>query len=204
MTTLSDQQIAQFAYNAGFRNTAISRDLTIAVAVALAESKGVTNATNRNTDARKTTDLGVWQINNYWHSDLIAKGNWSDPASNAAMAYTIKTTRGGWSQWTTFKTGSYFAFMARAEKAASAVQSGTIPTMGPGPNDPAANMDGDSSDGNSGLKALTNPHSYLRLGMIITGAAFILVALVMLGWSNAPQTVKTAAKAVVLKKVPLK
>lgn len=206
MTTLSAAQIAQYAYQAGFRNTAAGQDLTLAVAVALAESGGQTNATHRNSDSRKTTDYGVWQINSYWHRDLIARGNWSDPAYNAKMAFIIKTTRGGWTQWSTFNSGSFFKHMPAAIKAAEAVQNGQPDTVVNPPNAtlPATDMDGDGNGLEDAVKKITDPHTYIRLAMAVTGALLLLLGLVMLGWNNAPQSVKTVAKAVVTKKVPLK
>lgn len=202
MPTLSAVQIAQYAYNAGARNSAAGQDLTLAVAIALAESGGQTNVTHKNSDSRRTTDYGVWQINGYWHADLIARGNWSDPAYNAQMMWIIKTKRGGWSQWSTFKSGSFFKHMPTAIRAAEAVQKSGGTAQVPSGNavDPAANMDSDST----GLATITDPHTWLRLAMISAGGVMIIAALLMLGWNDMPDTAKTIAKAVVLKKVPLK
>lgn len=202
MPTLSAEQIAQYAYNAGFRNIpGKSQDLTISVAVALAESGGQTTVTHKNSDKYGSVDYGVWEINGYWHADLLARGNWSDPAYNAKMAYIIKTTRGGWSQWSTFNSGSFFKHMPAAIKAAEAVQQGTGSVGSGGPiTEPVTDMDSDSS----GIEKITDPHTWLRLAMITTGGMLVIVALVMLGWNGAPESAKTLAKAVVFKKVPLK
>jgi len=190
MTILTDQQIASYAYKAGARNEIGAQDLTLSVAIALAESGGDTAVTHKNSDTRRTTDLGVWQINNYWHRDLLAKYAWSDPAANAQMMWIIKTQRGGWAQWSTFNNGSFFKYMPRAIKAAEAVQSGTAQTLPQATNDPAANMDSNSN----ATATLTSPNTWLRLAMIVTGGLLLLVALAMLGWEGAPTPIKKAAK----------
>lgn len=187
MPKLSDAQIALYAYRAGFRNTTGAQDLTLAVAIALAESEGDTSVTHQNSDSHHTTDLGVWQINNYWHRDLLAKYNWSDPQANADMAYIIKTQRGGWSQWSTFNSGAFFKYMPRAMNAAAAVMGGQVPTMPGDTQTPAANMD----NGSSGI---TSGHTWLRVAMITAGGVLVLVALALLGWEGAPEGAKTLAK----------
>lgn len=190
MPVLSDQQIALYAYRAGARNSTTAQDLTIAVAVALAESGGDPSATHKNSDKYGSTDLGEWQINNYWHRDLLAKYNWSDPAANAQMMWIIKTQRGGWSQWSTFNSGAFFKYMPRAITAAAAIMSGQVPTM-PGATDTTA---GDMGTGSSGF-SITNPHTWLRVAMIGAGAVLMLVALAMLGWQGAPPEAKQLAKS---------
>ncbi len=94
------------APGAGFTGT----DLPIAVAVAQAESGGNPLATHVNADG--STDLGLWQINDRAHPDLIASGDWRDPASNARMAYSVWQAAGGsFTPWVTFATGAYLKYM---------------------------------------------------------------------------------------------
>lgn len=190
MTVLTDQQIAAYAYRAGFRNNIEHQDLTLSVAVALAESDGNTAATHRNSDSRGTTDLGVWQINNYWHRDLLAKYAWSDPYANAQMAFIIKTQRGGWQQWSTFNHGTFFKYMPRAIKAAEAVQSGSTTPLAEQPT-----ATSDSSGLSASVATITSGHTWLRLAMIVTGGILVLVALAMLGWEGTPEPVRSTAKA---------
>jgi hypothetical protein len=190
MPKLSDQQIALLAYRAGARNKPGAQDLTLAVAIALAESDGDPSVTHKNSDSRGTTDLGLWQINNYWHRDLLAKYNWSDPQANANMMWIIKTQRGGWGQWSTFNSGRFFQYMPRAIDAAAAVMGGQVPTL-PGATDTST---GDMGAGSSATANITNPHTWLRVAMIGSGAVLVLIALVMLGWEGAPEGVKSLAK----------
>lgn len=114
---LSDGQIAAYASAAGFTGN----DLSIAVAVCLAESGGRTNATNHNSDG--STDYGLWQINSV-HADLLSQGSWSDPADNARMAHAVWQSS-GWGAWTTYKSGAYFVYIVRGRAAATA--SGNAP-----------------------------------------------------------------------------
>jgi hypothetical protein len=198
MITLSAAQIAGYAYKAGFRGN----DLTMSVAVALAESGGRADVTHINSDAHHSVDYGLWQINGYWHADLLAKGAWSDPQYNAQMAYIIVTTRGGWSQWSTFKEGAYIVHMPAAIAATKDFDpSATVPSGGkttPSTPDSTANMGSSGNGINSvgeAVSFITNPHTWLRLAMISAGGSLILIALVMLGWNNTPDSVKTITKA---------
>lgn len=196
MTKLSDVQIAQYAFKAGFRNSPVHQNLTMAVAIALAESGGDTAVTHKNSDSRGTTDLGVWQINNYWHRDLLTKYSWSDPLQNAQMAFIIVgQSNGTWTQWSTFNSGSFFKYMARAIKAATAVQSGTATTLPQDVNTPAGDMGAGSSASDGATASITNPHTWLRVAMVGTGMVLVLVSLAMLGWEGAPPEAKSLAKS---------
>lgn len=107
---LTDAQLAAYARQAGFP----ANQIATAVAVALAESGGRTDATNHNTDG--STDFGLWQINTV-HGSLLQTGSWSNPADNARMAYSV-WKGSGWGAWTTHNTGAYLAFLPRGNKAA--------------------------------------------------------------------------------------
>ncbi|KAA5830569.1 transglycosylase SLT domain-containing protein [Saccharopolyspora hirsuta] len=126
MPTLTDQQIAEHAANAGFRG----EDLQIAVAVALAESRGNPDAigdVSLQTEAFGPS-VGLWQIRsvNPGHGNAFdrahrdASAN-ADPATNARNAYAIYREH-GWGQWSTYTEGQYRRFMDRAR---SAVQPGS-------------------------------------------------------------------------------
>lgn len=111
---------AAAAKAAGFTGS----DLLTAVAVSGAESGWNPKATHLNSDG--STDFGMWQINSV-HADLLAAGDWSDPFSNARMAYQIWRDAGGaWSPWSTFTSGAY---MSKIPAAMAALGSGKgIPT----------------------------------------------------------------------------
>jgi hypothetical protein len=123
--TLSASQIAQYAADAGFQGD----DLTIAVAVALAESGGKTGAynpvTNLDSGAPASTPqgqgaTGLWQIYVKVHPEF---SGWdlTDPAQNAAAAFSVWSAAGGsWRPWTTYTTGRYQAYMGTATGAVNA------------------------------------------------------------------------------------
>jgi hypothetical protein len=119
-TTVSDQQIAQAAYDAGFRGNA----LATAVAVALAESHG--NATALND--RGEFSVGMWQINvNGYLASRLKKwgfGSWMDlwnPENNAKAAYDVSNGGKNFGLWSTYKHGTYLKYMTRATTAAKGV-----------------------------------------------------------------------------------
>ncbi|RKT88694.1 Transglycosylase SLT domain-containing protein [Saccharopolyspora antimicrobica] len=123
MPALTDQQIAQHAANAGFSGD----DLQIAVAVALAESKGDPAAigdVSLQTEAFGPS-VGLWQIRsvNPGHGNAFDRAHRNeaanaDPATNARNAYAIFREH-GWGQWSTYTEGQYRRFMDRARNATS-------------------------------------------------------------------------------------
>lgn len=103
MAVLTRAQVAQYAAQAGFKGDA----LTIALAVAQAESSFKSDAINHNTNG--STDYGLWQINSihgYNSSQLL--GN---PLYNAQAAYKISGSGTNWRPWTTYTTGAYLKYM---------------------------------------------------------------------------------------------
>ena len=120
MPVLTDTAIAAAAKVAGFTG----EDLIIAVAVALAESGGDPAAVSR------THDYGLWQIHAAAWPDLMtpgvmAAGTWKTPTVNAAFAHHIWRW-GGWRPWSTYTSGSYQRYMARAQAAVTGGE--TMPT----------------------------------------------------------------------------
>lgn len=101
-----------------------------ATAVALAESEGNPAATNTNTDAARSTDYGLFQINGFWHRDRLAGIDWADPYQNAAVAYDIWADSGGWTLWATWTNGRAETFRAEAtDGVAAAVGLGPAPPI---------------------------------------------------------------------------
>lgn len=126
MPRISDSQIAGVAQAAGFRGA----DLSTAVAVAIAESGGNTDALNAN-DTGGTRSFGLWQINSV-HTDLLGSGNWRNAQDNARMAFTV-FQRQGWRAWGAFTNGSWLLFRARGRAAAGSPDngvSGSVETEG--------------------------------------------------------------------------
>lgn len=116
MTTLSPIDIAAVARQAGFTGY----DLTLAVAVCLAESGGRTEAMHRNTNG--STDFGLWQINSV-HADLLKNADWANRNTNAAMAFSVfKDAKYKWTPWSTFNSGAYRDHLGAAVTAVASAQ----------------------------------------------------------------------------------
>lgn len=113
------QQIAQYAANAGFSGD----DLTVAVAIALAESSGRSGPPDGDQALAPTNgpSKGLWQINigsrahpEYATVDLY------DPQTNANAAFEIYQNAGySFRPWTTYKTQAYQRYMSTVEAVVS-------------------------------------------------------------------------------------
>jgi hypothetical protein len=79
----------------------------MAAAIAMAESGGRENASNRNSDG--SIDRGLWQINSV-HGAMST----FDPVGNARAAVSISSNGRNWNPWTVFKTGAYKRFLSSA------------------------------------------------------------------------------------------
>ena len=102
--TLSPQQIAQYAYNAGFRGKA----LDTAVAIAIAESAGRVDAYNPELGAgtkKGSGSRGLWQIYGAahpWANNSVV----FDPQANANAAYRVFVEAGNrFTPWSTYNKG---------------------------------------------------------------------------------------------------
>lgn len=100
----------------------------MAAAIAMAESRGESTATNQNTNG--TTDRGLWQINSVHGAQSTY-----DVVANTKSAIAISNNGTDWSPWSTFKNGAYKAFLGSGNLA-NIPGLGSIP--GIGANAPAA------------------------------------------------------------------
>jgi len=118
-TKCTDLQIADVAFDAGFHGPG----LVTAVAVALAESGGVTRIVNvAGNVPHLSRDRGLWQINDYWHGE-VTDALAFNPATAARAAFRISGGGASWTQWTTFTAGHHLQFVKRATMAAHVAQS---------------------------------------------------------------------------------
>lgn len=197
-------QIAAVASLAGFTG----QNLTIAVAVALAESGGNAYAIS------PAKDYGLWQINYSAHKDLFnahqTTTSWADPQVNGADAISVFRAAGNkWSPWVTYWTGAYFVHMGTAQTAVAQLgnqnaatvaapflqqarsgaggisATGSTPTQTPNAQ-PAAASSGPVSD----------QGALLRLIEIFIGGAMLVIGLKQL-------TTKTPVISPLLKKIPV-
>lgn len=118
-TQLTDAEIAEVTRQAGFTGSG----WTTAVAIVLAESGGRTDAVNSDGNTPPSRDRGLWQLNDYWHSEV------SDDCAFDALCSSVEAFRisdGGtyWGAWSAYNAGTYLDFWDRAE----AVTCGSGPT----------------------------------------------------------------------------
>ncbi|MFD1677103.1 transglycosylase SLT domain-containing protein [Alicyclobacillus fodiniaquatilis] len=118
MAFLSPNQVAQYAYEAGFRG----HSLVTAVAVAGGESTFDPAATSPG-----DTSIGLWQINEiHDEADPSALLN---PSFSAKMAYTISEHGTNWEPWRAYTNGSYKKYVSVAETAAQDVTPKAYPHL---------------------------------------------------------------------------
>jgi hypothetical protein len=104
--------------------------LTLAVAVALAESGGNEGATNTNTNG--SVDVGIWQINSVHRR---THPNWTPqwlkvPENNAQAMAEISGGGSNWTPWSAYNNGRYEQFMDRARAAVDKTPTNTDPIAG--------------------------------------------------------------------------
>jgi len=100
-----------------------------AVAVALAESSG--NCKAQNVNKGGSIDRGLWQINNYYHSECSDSCAY-DCTCNAGCAKSVSSGGSNWQPWSTYNSGAYKSHLAAAEAACSGPGPSPGPPPGPG------------------------------------------------------------------------
>lgn len=175
---VSDAEIAQVAYNAGFRSSA----LTQMVARAFVESSGYADIINDSSGA-----AGIWQILPAAHPEyakqLPPNTGWENPQTNANMAYAIYVAAGNsFSPWAS-DGSAWLVYMQRATTAVNAINTsgggstGTTTTPGTVGTDPTTGTIQDASltSGITGaVNFFTDPHNYFRVAMFVLGGALLL------------------------------
>ncbi|WP_367137656.1 type VII secretion target [Saccharothrix sp. HUAS TT1] len=125
MSELSPERIARHAHDAGFRG----EDLTIAVAVALAESGGDPRAHNPNPP---DNSYGLWQINMLGSMGPARRREFGlesnrelfDPQENARAAYKISGDGRSWTPWSTYTNGAYKRHLDEARRGVERMKRG--------------------------------------------------------------------------------
>jgi hypothetical protein len=195
---LNATQIAPLAAAAGFKR---GTELETAVAVALAESGGRTDAVNRNSNG--STDTGLWQINSiHGYSSESLK----DPATNARAARAIYLAAGSkWTPWVAYKNGRYLLFYGQAKSAGGALQTTPEPGRPSGPSladaIPGATEAKAALDVANRVGAWTaKPANWLRVayvmvgGMLLVGALLLVAVPAALNVTPAGKTLKAVKK----------
>lgn len=184
------------------------KDQRIAVAVALAESRGKMDAENHNKDG--SVDCGPWQVNSVHGYDCERLK--SDPNYSADAAYAVWQS-GGWHQWVTYNTGAYVPFLGHDADLTADDPSilkkigGAIIDTSPigiitgvsGPNVPNP-VSGLEAIGHV-MNTLTNPSTYARLGKGFLGGGLIVIGVgslvfIVANKAASSSAVKTATKVI--------
>jgi hypothetical protein len=113
-TQLTDVQIAEVCEQAGF----MGDSLEMAIAVCLAESGGRTDAVNVTGNTPPSRDRGLFQINDFWHSE-VSDDCAFDAQCNVEAAYKISESGTNWNPWSAYQAGTYVDYLDRAEEAAA-------------------------------------------------------------------------------------
>lgn len=178
MATLSREQIASYAKQAGFKD---GTELNTAVAIALAESGGNTNAYNHN-ETTKDDSYGLWQIN-MWKDlgparrkdfGITANTALYIPTTNAKAAHLIYS-RSGFNAWTTYTSGKYKQFIGSGSVTPATIDpaSGTTETVAI-PDIPGAITGAVNSFGSTVFKASSN------IAGIVVAIALLVLGVVLL------------------------
>lgn len=179
MPKISDSQIAAYARQAGWSGN----DLQIAVAVAIAESSGRTDVVNY------LGCVGLWQVFQRVHARAhpLWSTDWlKNPANNAQAAHTIWADAGNsWRPWTTYTSGMYRAYMARARSAVGDLGNVSADFPGSGPIQTAERA-------TDLINKLRQPETWRSIAFIIVGSILVIMALVAM--SASPGRIKIAKK----------
>lgn len=188
MPSLSYAQVAGYAAGAGFRG----QEIVKATAIAFGESSGNPDNVNHNTDKFRSTDFGLWQINDHYWGDLLKSGSWANPADNARMAYTVYKAQ-GWTAWYAYTNGTYLAHMARAKLGATKMVVGTVE------NETGQDLGGNPVTGIvDGAKALAELPTFFQdhfkqFVMGLAGGILVLFALMQMSGVKLSTVAKVAA-----------
>lgn len=195
-TKLNAAQLATVASRSGFPKDQIST----AIAVALAESKGDVGAFNN-----KPPDLsyGLWQINMYGSLGPARRTQFGIPnnetlfgwEANGKAAFTI-WKGSGWSAWSTYKNGTYLANMPAAILGANFPQDpGLVSAVDQGGVSTQIDILKPFEDLFSWMLTTIGPFM-LRVAGFVGGGLLVLIGLILYFKSQLPNPAKLAKQAV--------
>jgi hypothetical protein len=188
MAKLSMSQIAQVALNAGLPENKVAT----AVAIAMAESGGNTQAHNR---VPPDNSYGLWQINMLGdlgparrkQFGLSGNDDLFSPAVNAKAMVAISGNGSNWRPWTTYTGGAFLAFLPSARKAVGeTTASGSIPI------DLPSETGGAFDNIRRVFRTVTDAGEWRRYGLFLGGSVLCGIALVK--FSGTGGAVAKAAK----------
>jgi len=204
---VSDNQIVVLAGVA--MQTMDANKLTLATAVALAESGGSETETNRNDDG--SIDVGIWQINSV-HRERHPEWTtaWLKVPSNNASAMAVVSGNGSnWQPWTAYKNGRYEIFMRRAQAAVAATPTADVTDVvnqavdSVLPGDPlqaiSAALTSTVEVLNTAAKWIGDPRNWIRVVQVNGGVILGIVAIAIVIRPVVESTAARTGKAIVTK-----
>jgi hypothetical protein len=195
MATLSDDQIAAYARQAGFAGS----NLVTAVAVALAESGGRTDAPG-DLGLRTSVwgpSIGLWQIRslNSQRGTGAVRDEFAnlDPAVNARHAFEVAGGGSNWQPWSTFNNGAFRQYVNRASLAVQRIAGGRV-VLGIGGVNPNPGAGGApiSVPGLSGGAGGSLFDAFYRVGIFTTLALGGIALVVLGGWRSVSASARQA------------
>jgi len=193
----SAKDLADLGRQVGWRDDRPSNDpgqrhsqLAVAVAIALAESGGDSQAMNAASGA-----TGLWQIHPGGDQYLNAQTN----AETAFAKYRGAGDR--FTPWTTFTTKTYLVKLPQAEAAVKATYSPGLRAPGGGVLHDVLNFTGNIGHDLAAIFGwITSGETWIRLGEVLGGAILLLFALwVTLGKTDTGKKIEGAAKGAATK-----
>ena len=176
MATLSIQEVAGYAARAGFTGD----DLVKIIAIAAGESGFRTDARNPSSGA-----VGLWQILPSAHPEFAGQ-NLTDPAVNAAAAYSVYRSAPNPGQitknkWSAYGGLTYISMYPAAQLAATHATQGAVA----GAAESALGTAGQTgaaitSVGNKAIDAwnmVSNPRFWLRAALVVVGGGLVVASL---------------------------
>lgn len=171
MPKISDAQIAGYASAAGIPPSSVG----VAVAIAIAESGGRTEAYN---GVGLDRSYGLWQINmigslgpdRRQRLGISSNDALFEPAINARAMAMISGNGSNWRDWTTYTGGAYLMFMGRGNAAA-----GNPDTSGIGSLLPVGLTTDPLSKTTEVFKTLGDPMFWRRTGVGALGVGVALL-----------------------------
>jgi Lysozyme like domain len=153
-----------------------SEKVKTATAIALAESSGNTDATNRNTNG--SIDVGLWQINSVHRR---AHPEWTEiwlknPMNNARAMDIVSANGTNWTPWTVYNSGRYRDFLDEAGGASLDAQPTDIPIIPDALEDPFRAMLDIAEWVGKAAAWIAKPENWIRVVQVVAGGLLILVA----------------------------
>ena len=107
-------QVAQIAYNAGFRGDGLVK----VIAIGWAESSFIPDNFNIHNNTPPSRDRGLWEINDFYHKE-VSDACAYEPACAAGQVYQISKGGTDWHEWTTYLKDRYNHELPYAQAAAA-------------------------------------------------------------------------------------